>query len=43
MEQAKLYSELRMRSDGCKGLLSAVSYLEKIISDLVSELLNDQV
>ena len=43
MEQAKLDSELRMRGNCSKGLLSAVSNLEKIVSDLMGKLLNDQV
>ena len=43
MEQAELDSELRMRRDGCKGLLGAVSNLEKVVSNLVGKFLNDQV
>lgn len=43
MVQAELDTELRMGSDGGEGLLCAVSHLQKIVSDLVCQLLDDQV
>ena len=43
MMQAGLDSELGVCSDCGKGFLCAISYLQKIVANLVSKLLDDQV